>query len=420
MRRTRLMRTPFTAVGLLCCFVAATANAQEPPPLPQVVDPVFQEPELIDRGFKFAGKYIKDRSGERTAGWYPVFKTNVTGDGWISLGGGYRSPLAKRRFWVDTSAAYSWRGYKTAQTTFEVPDIEGSRVSVGTQLHWQDLTQVQYFGAGPDSSRDLRSDYRMSTTDLVGFASYRLTEFLTLDLRAGRVSRPDLGSSTGFFDRDYPDAMVLHPDDPGFDQAEQPGFVHTHFSAVADTRDSPSHPMRGALYRAEAAVFSDRDTGRFSFRRYELEGVQTVPLSPGRWTLLFHGWTVFSDTTGSSEVPAYMMPSLGGSTTLRSFADYRFHDRHFVLVSAESRLALFEHIDAAVFVDAGGVAPRVRDLGLRETSVGGGVRIHVRATTIARVDLSHGREGWRMLLRLNEPFRLNRVSRRNAPIPFVP
>ena len=214
--------------------------------------------------------------------------------------------------------------------------------------------------------------------------------------------------------------MVLHPDDPGFDQDEQPGFVHTHFSAIVDTRDSASHPMRGSLYRGEAAVFSDRDTGRFSFRRYELEGLQAVPLSPGRWTLLFHGWTVFSDTTGSSEVPVYMMPSLGGSTTLRSFSDYRFHDRHFVVVSAESRLGLFEHIDAAVFVDAGGVAARVRDLGLRETSVGAGMRIHVRATTLARVDLSHGREGWRMLVRLNEPFRLNRLSRRNAPIPFVP
>ena len=276
---TRLMRTSVAAACLLCCFVSvASVDAQEPPPLPQIVDPVFEESELIARGFNFAGKYIKDRSGERTAGWYPVFKTNVTGDGWISLGGGYRSPLANRHLWVDTSAAYSWRGYKTAQTTFEVVDVGGSRVSIGTQLHWQDLTQIQYFGAGPDTSHDQRSDYRLSTTDLVGFASYRLTEFLTLDVRAGRVSRPNLGSSTGFFDRDYPDAMVLHPDDPGFDQAEQPGFMHTHFSAVADTRDSPSHPLRGALYRGEAAIFSDRDTGRFSFRRYELEGVQTVPL----------------------------------------------------------------------------------------------------------------------------------------------
>jgi hypothetical protein len=416
------MRTSFLLAGLLWCSFAGIAWAQEPLPRPpQVVQPVFQERELMAKGFRFAEKYIKgDPGGERSGGWYPVFKTNVTGDGWISLGAGYRRPLAERHLWIDSSAAYSWRGYKTAQTTFEVPDVGGSRISVGTQLHWQDLTQIQYFGAGPDSSRDLRSDYRMSTTDVVGFASYRATDFLTLEIRAGRVSRPNLGSSAGTFDRGYPDAMTVHPDDPGFDQAEQPGFVHTNFLAIADTRDSPSHPLHGGLYRSEAVIFSDRDTGRFSFRRYELEGVQAVPLVTGRWTLLFHGWTVFSDTTGSSEVPAYMMPSLGGSTTLRSFSDYRFHDRHFVLASAESRLALFEHIDAALFADAGGVATRVRDLGFKEVSVGAGLRVHVSATTIARVDVAHGREGWRMLLRLNEPFRLNRLSRRNAPIPFVP
>lgn len=372
------------------------------------------------KGFKFGEKYIKDDTGERKAGWYPVFKTNVTGDGWISIGSGYRVPFAERRVWFDTSAAYSWRGYKTVQGTLEVPDVGGSRFSIGTQVHWQDLTQVQYFGMGPDTSRDARTDYRLNTAEVIAFTSYRPSDALTFEVRAGRVSRPDLGSSTGFFDRGYPDAMFVYPNDPGFDQTEQPGYLHTHVSATVDTRDSASHPMRGGLYRAVGSLFSDRDTGRFSFRRYELEGLQTVPLSPGRWTLVFHGWGMFSDTTGDSEVPVYMMPSLGGSTTLRSFSDYRFHDRHFVLLSAESRWALFEHADAAVFADTGGVAPRVRDLGFKEVSVGAGVRFHIRSNTFARVDLAHGREGWRMLMRLNEPFRLNRLSRRNAPIPFVP
>jgi outer membrane protein assembly factor BamA len=129
---------------------------------------------------------------------------------------------------------------------------------------------------------------------------------------------------------------------------------------------------------------------------------------------------VFSDTTGDREVPAYMLPSLGGSTTLRSFADYRFHDRHGLLLSAESRWALFDHVDVALFADSGGVAGQVRDLGLKEISYGAGLRVHIRSTTIGRVDVAHGREGLRFLFRLNDPFRLNRLSRRNAAIPFVP
>jgi hypothetical protein len=371
-------------------------------------------------GFNFAEKYFKGDTGEKSAGWFPVFKTSVTGDGWISLGAGYRTPVLQRRGWLEASAAYSWRGYKVADAGFEMPDVGGSRVSLGTHVHWQDLTQVQYFGAGPDSSQALRSDYGLSTTEVIGFATYQPREDLSLEARVGRVSRPDLSSSSGPFDRGYPDAMLIFRDEPGFDQIEQPGFLHTQVSATADTRHHKGLPRRGGVYRAAASVYSDRDDGRFSFRRYELEALHAVPLSPVRWTLVFHGWSAFSDTTGDSEVPAYMLPSLGGSTTLRSFADYRFHDRHVLLLSAESRWALFDHVDVAVFADSGGVAARVRDLGLEEISYGVGLRVHIRSTTIGRVDVAHGREGLRFLFRLNDPFRLNRLSRRNAAIPFVP
>ena len=179
--------------------------------------------------------------------------------------------------------------------------------------------------------------------------------------------------------------------------------------------------MRGGVYRSVAAIVSriaktavSASAGTSSKARTSSRSRQVG----GRWRL--HGWGVFSDTTGNSEVPSYMLPSLGGSTTLRSFSDYRFHDRHMLLPAWNRAGRLFEHVDAALFVDAGGVAPRVRDLGFRETSVGAGVRVHVRSTTIGRIDVAHGREGWRVLMRLNEPFRLNRLSRRNAAIPFVP
>jgi hypothetical protein len=415
------MCTRISAAALVILAVAATADAQDQPTEPQPSGtPVFREPAAMATGFKFVEKYFKGDTNERNAGWYPVFKTSVTGDGWISVGSGYRVPVFQRRAWIDGSAAYSWRGYKVADAAFDVPDIGGSRLSLGTLLHWQDLTQVQYYGAGPDSIPLFRSDYGLSTTEVIGFANYRAADWLSFEARVGRVSRPDLSPSSGPFDRGYPDATLIFDNEPGFDQIEQPGFLLTHLSAMSDTRDHVGHPMHGGVYRAVAAVYSDRDDGRFSFRRYELEGAQFIPLSPVRWTLALHGWSVFSDTTGSSEVPSYMLPSLGGSTTLRSFSDYRFHDRHLLLASVESRWALFEHVDAVLFADAGGVASRVRDLGLKETSIGAGVRVHVRSTTIGRLDVAHGREGWRVLMRLNDPFRLNRLTRRNAAIPFVP
>ena len=53
---------------------------------------------------------------------------------------------------VDASAAISWRAYKQGQARFEFTDLADSRIAIGTQLLWQDLTQLNYFGNGPDSS----------------------------------------------------------------------------------------------------------------------------------------------------------------------------------------------------------------------------------------------------------------------------
>jgi hypothetical protein len=372
------------------------------------------------RGFEFASKYLKDDAGERKRGWYPLFSTEVTGDGWISAGSGYRIAALDGDAWFDGSAAVSWRGYKTAQGTFEYLNLAQRRLSVGSQVLWQDLTQIQYFGAGPLQTREHRSDYRLKSVDVIGFATYRPVNKLALEARIGRVTRPTISSSAGPFDRGYPDASETFAEEPGFERERQPPFVHGDLSATLDTRDSPGHPTDGGLYRTAASLYSDRDSGRYSFRRYELEALHFVSLSPARWTLAFHGWTVMTDTSGSALIPSYLLPSLGGSTTLRSFSDYRFHDRHLLLVSAESRWALFEHVDVALFADAGSVAPKVRDFTLKEASYGAGLRVHLNSSTFARFDVAHGREGWRLLVRLNEPFRLSRLARRTAAIPFVP
>ena len=78
------------------------------------------------------------------------------------------------------------------------------------------------------------------------------------------------------------------------------------------------------------------------------------------------------------------------------------------------------HLDLAVFVDAGNVAARARDLDLAKTSVGAGLRVHTGTSTMGRLDVAHGREGWRVFFSLNDPFRLARRSEIATIAPFVP
>jgi outer membrane protein assembly factor BamA len=192
---------------------------------------------------------------------------------------------------------------------------------------------------------------------------------------------------------------------------------------AADWRDHPGHPTIGGLYRAGATVYSDRDAGTYSFRRYEIEAAQFVPLFTKKWILALHGWEVLSDTSSGEVVPFYLLPSLGGQNTLRGYDDYRFHDAHLQSFNAESRWALFTHLDVAAFVDAGKVAHRASDLDFThlKRSYGAGLRVHNATSTLVRLDVGHSAEGWRVFFKFTDSFkRATPAFGRSAVVPFVP
>jgi len=91
--------------------------------------------------------------------------------------------------------------------------------------------------------------------------------------------------------------------------------------------------------------------------------------------------------------------------------------------SVESRWRVFAHLDAAVFADAGSVAPTIRGLRMSELkpSYGVGIRLHNYRTTMARIDFGHSVEGWHIYFRMNEPFRRSTQSNGwRTPAPYVP
>ena len=151
-----------------------------------------------------------------------------------------------------------------------------------------------------------------------------------------------------------------------------------------------------------------------------MEAAGFLPLGDSRVVIAAHGWLVTSDTGEGQSVPFYLQPGLGGQNSLRSYDDFRFHDRNLMLVTVEARLAMMTHVDAAVFVDAGNVASRVGDLNIDKRSYGAGLRLHSRRQTYVRLDVARGDEGWRLVLRLTDPLKLARLSRRTAAVPFVP
>jgi hypothetical protein len=400
---------------------AGSKTTPTPDPQPTAAAGFISEPHVLTKGINLAIDTFGDGNAEKKSGFYPELSNMIAGSGWVSIGPGYRQYLFDKRAVADVSAAVSWRFYKMVQGRFEYSDLADKRLAVGAQAMWQDNTQVNYYGFGPHSSEDNHTQYRVQTTDIVGYASYRPNDWLTVNGELGWLLPPVLKEPGGWFKLSLPDTQEFFPNQPGASLSRQPNFLHSLVSVAGDTRDYPGHPTSGGLYRAALTTYSDRTNETFSFNEYEAEAMQMIPLVDSRWVLGLRAWTVMTSVPSGHAIPFYLQPTIGGNNTLRGYKDYRLHDNNALLVNAESRWALFTHLDGAVFFDAGNVAARAGDLNLEKTSVGAGLRLHTKEHTFARLDVARSpSDGWQVFLRTSDPLRLSRVARRIASVPFVP
>jgi outer membrane protein assembly factor BamA len=180
----------------------------------------------------------------------------------------------------------------------------------------------------------------------------------------------------------------------------------------------PAYPTSGGFYRLGLTNFHDLDGSAQSFRRVDADATQYVPLFHRNGIVGLRGRLALSQTGAGHEVPFYLLPTLGGDHTLRGYSNYRFRDRDAALVSAEYRWPLFSVMDAALFADAGSVAPDVRALSRQrvEHDYGFGLRLHAERKSVASIDVSKGREGTRVSLSLGLSFGGSSTNE----VPYVP
>src|SRR5262245_19519440 len=379
----------------------------------------FREPAIITSTIDYVSQRFGEGAGQPKNGFYPEFSNMITGSGWISAGPGYRHYFNDDQVLLDTSAALSWHLYKMWQGRAELPTLANDHVTLGAQTMYQDATQVNFYGIGPDSNENDKSQYQLQTVDFVSYASVRPTEWLSIGGELGWLMAPKVSAPGGAFVPNVPTTLLVFPDVPGV-VANQPNFAHGEAQIVADTRDHRGYPSSGGVFRAASTSYFDQDGGTFSFRMYEAEAAQFVPLADKRVVLAFRGWTLHSAVPTGNEIPFYLMPAIGGNKTPRDYPDYRFPDKNLPVVNPESRFAIFQHVDGALFVDAGNVAATFGGLNLDKWSYGAGVRLHTSSTTLGRLDVSHGTNGWRAFFRTSDPFRLPRFRRHVAAAPFAP
>jgi hypothetical protein len=322
-----------------------------------------------------------------TLKWHPFFESAYSGGG-FTLGVGRATFVSDYNF-IDVRASYTIRGYKRAEVEFLAPRIFKRRGRLSILGGWREATEVGFYGLGPDTHKDDRTNYLFQQP----YGSALLTLFparKTLMLRGGvEVTQWAQKSAAGTFpsvEEVYTPATL-----PGL--GAKVNYLHTQGTVGLDSRTSPGYTRRGAYLAATLHDYRDGDEA-FGFQLAEYEGIAHLPILRETWVLSFRGRVQNAFEKDGQEIPFFMLPSVGGGSSLRGFSSWRFRDMNSLLLQAEWRIMVNRYLDLAFFYDAGKVAARTSDLDFDrlKDNYGLGVRFHGPFATPLRVELARSRE----------------------------
>ena len=265
----------------------------------------------------------------------------------------------------------------------------------------------RFFGLGPDSPKSGEANY--------------IQDYWRYDWAVGAPFQPDSPFRARLSQR-YIDSRILNGPIKGLptfatiypgqfsDHAQQTN--ETRATLEYDTRDSLMTTTRGAY----AAVFGEASVqdflSQYDYERYGLDArwFLPVPQHPAH-VLAIQGR--FEQLLGPTP-PFWLLSSMGGKYSLRSYGDGRYADRGTATFNIEDRIKLYEaktagvttEIQAAPFVGLGSVfdTPQESSAKALRPVVGAALRAVARPQVVGSVDFGIGREGLAVFTDINYSF----------------
>ena len=385
MRHTRTL----LLIGALSLFAGPAAGQQS------------RADEIAQAQAEKNARLAPNRAGrtERALDWFEAHFTDpntvyLTFGGLYPTGGVAPGVAVRRAIGparLNAGGAYSIRSYKLGHASLRVPELAGNKLDIEASARWTDATQVPFYGQGNDSLKGNRAKYGYRSVEAGGTVAFAPVSWYRV---GGGLASRHLTDREGA--GQWPSIETRHSSQSAPGLFSETRYTHATAFTGIDWRESPGYTRRGGLYSVTLNDFRDRND-RFSFRRLDVDLRQNVPLLKEHWVLAFRGLMQTTDLEAGQAVPYHLLPSLGGAQRLRGYPDFRFQDRHLMLVGAEYRWLPSRVLDMALFVDAGKVASARRDLDFNglKTTYGLGIRLHGPSFTPLRLDLARGDEGIR-------------------------
>jgi hypothetical protein len=285
------------------------------------------------------------------------------------------APVTRSR--LTTRAVWSVQNTKRLEASFEMPpEIAGFGFVLDG--YWEDAPETYWYGPGPHSGTT-RHEYGLTTREITAQADLTVRGPFHVSGGVGYIDTPTTSAGDSL-------------------------WIESGVAAYVDTRTSPGYTRRGGFYRLALDHFATQSSGHSGFYRMTVDARHFVPLVSENWVLA--GQARAELTGGAADAPHFLLPYLGGGSSLRGFSTYRFVDRQAVLVRGELRWMASPALDMAAFVDTGVVAPELDAMrvGDRATGWGLGARFHGDRFTAFRIEAAHSTDGWKLHLGQNVSF----------------
>jgi hypothetical protein len=386
---------------LLCASAAAAQTAAEPRTRATVTEEAQAEkaahlqpytPSKAEAYFEYAENLLA--AGLRL---HPYFQSAYSGGG-FTLGAGYRTPVGAYNS-LDVRGSFTFSAYKRIEAEFLAPRVFRRRGRFSAIGGWREATQVGFYGLG-DSPKDAQVNY--------GFREFYSQAVLDAEPIRRVIVQGGVGASQwnqGPGSGNAPSVDEVYSPETLSGLGQTITYLHSHALIGVDTRSTPGYARRGGVYRVTFRDFSDT-AAVYGFKQIDYEAIQHVPVLRDAWVLSFRGAVSTTGTKTNQEIPFFMLPSVGGGSSLRGYSSWRFRDRNSLLLQAEWRTVVNRFVDMAVFYDTGKVTPHARELTLSDLhdDYGLGFRFHGPITTPLRIDFAKSHEGFSIVFASSAAF----------------
>lgn len=290
---------------------------------------------------------------------------------------------------------------------FPLTDIERlsgteNRWAAYTAFRYRDYPEEDFYGVGDASRAEDRADYRLRDRLVEVVTSYHFTPRVAVAGRVGLL-QPEIGTGR---DDSYPDLAAVFDDRTAPGLATVPDQWVSALGLLADLRDEPGNPHRGALFTLGVSRFDARGGAPFDFTRAAGDARVYLPLGTRRHVVAARSVLSVDRPDDGHRVPFFLQSALGGSRILRGHPSFRFRDEVLLALSAEYRFEVVKQVELALFYDAGQAVPGLDALSFSDlrTAWGGGIRLKSPRKVRLRFDVAKSREDVRYLVKLGPSF----------------